>query len=71
MTESETERRLTACEIAIAHLTRVNDDLSEIVAQQQTKIARLEKRVDLLMAREAEREAQGGEYLADQRPPHW
>jgi len=52
-------------------LTRVNDDLSDIVAQQQTKIARLEKRVDLLMAREAEREAQGGEYLADQRPPHW
>ena len=71
MTESETERRLTVSEIAIAHLTRVNDDLSDIVAQQQTKIARLEKRVDLLMAREAEREAQGGEYVADQRPPHW
>ena len=71
MTETETERRLTACEIALAHLTQVNDDLSDVVAQQQTKIARLERRVDILMAREAEREAQGGEYVADQRPPHW
>lgn len=75
MTETEMdhsiETRLEACEIALAHVTKVNDELSDIVAQQQMTIDKLQKRVDMLMTREAEREAQGGEYVADQRPPHW
>ncbi|WP_211785043.1 SlyX family protein [Falsirhodobacter algicola] len=56
----------------IAHLQRMVEDLSEVVARQQTEITRLSRRVGLLMEREAEREAEGGTIpLADQRPPHW
>ncbi|MTH36244.1 SlyX protein [Paracoccus limosus] len=59
-------------EEAVAHLSRVVEDLSEVVARQERDIARLSRRVGLLMEREAEREAEGGTIpLADQRPPHW
>ena len=49
------------------------DDLSEVVARQDSEIARLTRRVEMIMAREAEREyAAGGSVpLADQKPPHW
>lgn len=62
-----------ALEERIAHLMRALDDLSEVVARQDREIARLTHRVEMLMAREAERELdQGGSVpLADQRPPHW
>lgn len=69
MDKRERELRL---EEAVAHLSRVVDDLSEVVARQEREIARLARRVGLLMEREAEREAEGGTIpLADQRPPHW
>ena len=59
-------------EEAVAHLTRVSDELSAIVARQEGEIARLARRVGALMEREAEREVEGGTIpLADQRPPHW
>jgi SlyX protein len=59
-------------EEAVAHLSRVVEDLSEVVARQEREITRLSRRVGLLMEREAEREAEGGTIpLADQRPPHW
>lgn len=59
-------------EEAVAHLTRVVDDLSAIIARQEAEITRLSRRVGLLMEREAEREADGSSIpLADQRPPHW
>ena len=59
-------------EEAVAHLTRVVEDLSEVMARQEREIARLARRIGLLMEREAEREAEGGTIpLADQRPPHW
>ncbi len=63
----------THLEEQLAHLQRVVDELSDIVARQQTEIDRLTRRVEMLMQREAEREAdQGGTIpLADQRPPHW
>ena len=63
---------LTRIEERIAHLTRVTDDLSEVVARQEREIARLSRLVGLLAEREAEREADGGALpLADQKPPHW
>lgn len=63
---------LTRLEEQIAHLTRVADDLSEVVARQEREIARLARIVGLLAEREAEREADGGTIpLADQKPPHW
>ena len=57
----------------IAHLIRTVEDLSEVVARQETEIAMLSRRVQLLMEREAEREASidGQMVLTDQRPPHW
>ncbi|KGJ03611.1 SlyX protein [Paracoccus halophilus] len=64
--------RVLRLEEAVAHLTRATDELSAIVARQEREIARLSRRVGLLMEREAEREGEGGGIpLADQRPPHW
>ncbi|HBS49028.1 MAG TPA: SlyX protein [Rhodobacteraceae bacterium] len=57
----------------IAHLIRSLDELSDVVARQQDEIARLDRRVALLMSREAERQAEGsgGVMLGDERPPHY
>lgn len=64
---------LTDLQVRIAHLERVADDLSEVVARQEAEIARLTARVAMLMEREAGREMDmGGTVpLADQKPPHW
>jgi SlyX protein len=62
----------TRLEERLAHLMRTVDELSEVVAQHAVEIERLNRRVGLLMEREAEREAEGtGIPLADQRPPHY
>ncbi|MEL6452567.1 MAG: SlyX family protein [Pseudomonadota bacterium] len=57
----------------IAHLTRTVEDLSDIVARQEGEIALLTRRAQMLMQREAEREAQGGGgvVVGDERPPHY
>jgi len=57
----------------MAHLLRSVDDLSDIVARQQTEIDRLTRRVEMLMHREGEREAagSGGIVVEDERPPHY
>ena len=57
----------------IAHLTRLVDDLSEIIARQETDITTLNRRVHMLMQREGEREASQGSgvVLGDERPPHY
>lgn len=57
----------------IAHLARVVDDLSDVVARQETEIGQLKRRVALLLQREAERESDssGAEVIGDQRPPHY
>ncbi|WP_375689206.1 SlyX family protein [Pseudooceanicola sp. LIPI14-2-Ac024] len=57
----------------LAHLERVVDDLSGVVARQQDEIDRLTRRVEMLMQREAEREdaGGGGVHLGDEKPPHW
>lgn len=65
--------RITRLEEQVAHLTRVTDDLSDIIARREAEITRLGRRVGMLMEREAERESQDGGSvpLADQKPPHW
>jgi SlyX protein len=65
--------RLIAAEEKLAHLERVCDDLSQVVARQEQELARLSARVQMLLSREAERESDesGTIPLADQRPPHW
>jgi len=62
-----------ALEEKIAHLQRLTDELSDVVAAQGEEIAQLTRRIEMLMQREAEREidAGGSVALADQRPPHW
>ena len=65
--------RTDKLEETVAHLSRIVEDLSEIVARQEREIDLLKRRVGLLLEREASREVDAGGTipLADQRPPHW
>ncbi len=67
-----TEDRIILLETRVADLIRTADDLSDVVARQSRDIDRLTRRVEMLMQREAEREADAGALpLADKPPPHW
>ena len=57
----------------LAHLDRTVEDLSEVIARQAREIAVLQRRVQMLMEREAERESAQGDavILGDERPPHY
>jgi len=46
---------------------------SDVIARQDSDIARLTHKVEMLIAREAGREADspGGVLLGDDRPPHY
>ncbi|MDB6180601.1 SlyX family protein [Paracoccus fistulariae] len=58
----------------VAHLTRLTEELNEVIARQDGEIARLTRRVDMLWRHAAEQQADaesGAIPLADQRPPHW
>ena len=57
----------------LAHLERTVEDLSEVVARQEKELALITRRVQMLLEREAAREAEGGgaAVLGDERPPHW
>ncbi len=57
----------------LAHLERLTDELNEVVSAQAGEIDRLVTRVQMLMEREATREAQGGGgvVLGDETPPHY
>ena len=65
--------RLHQLEEALAHLSRLTDELSEVIARQDRDLIRLTGRVDRLTHAEAERQADaaGSVALADQRPPHY
>jgi len=64
--------RLDAMEERMAHLIRAVDDLSDVVTAQTRDIDTLKRRVQMLMEREAEREAAGlGSAEANVPPPHW
>ena len=64
---------MTALEERIAHLTRLVEDLSDVVARQDRELTIATRRIEMLMQREATREADqpGSIPLGDQRPPHW
>ncbi|PID35706.1 MAG: SlyX protein [Rhodobacterales bacterium] len=57
----------------IAHLERVVDELSDVVARQDAELVLLKRQVRMLVSREADREAagSGGVILGDERPPHY
>ncbi len=64
--------RIDSIEERMAHLMRVVEDLSDVVAAQAREVDRLVRLTGLLAGREAEREAMGdGSPAADQKPPHW
>jgi SlyX protein len=64
---------MTEIEEKLAHLIRMMDDLSDVVAKQQTAIDRMEKRVQMLMERAATQEADQGNYIytGPEKPPHY
>ncbi len=57
----------------LAFLRVVTEDLSDTVARQATEIATLTRKVEMLLLRAAEQEADagGGVVLGDERPPHY
>jgi SlyX protein len=57
----------------LAHLERLAEDLNDVVAAQTRQIDRLTARVEMLLRREAAREAEGtgGVFLGDEKPPHY
>ena len=57
----------------LAHLERLTDELSDVVARQADEIATLRRRVEMLMSREAEREADAGSHIftGQEKPPHY
>ncbi|MFN3822616.1 MAG: SlyX family protein [Pseudorhodobacter sp.] len=63
--------RIEAAEEQIAHLIRMTEDLSGIVAQQADRIDLMERRIAMLLDKMAAPEEEGGVFLGDQRPPHW
>lgn len=64
---------MQALEEKLAHLQRVVDELSDVIARQDRQIDRLSRQVDRLILREAEREeaSSGGVHFGDERPPHY
>ncbi len=60
-------------EESLAHLSRVVEELSDVAARQEDEISQLKRRQEMLMRREAEREAaeSGGVQMGDDKPPHW
>ena len=64
---------MIALQEKVAHLTRVVEDLSDVVAGHAKTLDVAERRFLALMRRAAESELDAGGTvpLADQRPPHW
>ncbi len=64
---------MTEFEERIAHLERTVEELSDVVARQDREISRLMRQAEMLIAREAERDAagSGGVVIGDERPPHY
>jgi len=69
---SQTDARITELEIQVSHQTQTIDELSDMVAKQGDEIARLTRKVAVLLENAADAQAgAGGVVLADQKPPHW
>lgn len=60
-----------AIEEKLAHLERMVEDLSSVIARQDKELALVTRRVQMLMEREAEREIFGDAPEANVPPPHW
>ncbi|MEM1273033.1 MAG: SlyX family protein [Pseudomonadota bacterium] len=60
-------------EAHVAHLQRMVEDLSDVVARQDAEVSMLRRQVALLLEREATREAAetGSFTVAERKPPHY
>ncbi|MDG1431331.1 MAG: SlyX family protein [Paracoccaceae bacterium] len=67
------DTRITELEETAAHLSRSVEELSDIIARQDSEIALLTHKVQMLLERAAQREAADGVavVLGDERPPHY
>jgi SlyX protein len=67
------KNRITELEIQLSHAMCMTEELSLIVADQANRLERAEKRIEMLMQRaaEAEAEAMSGIAVGDKPPPHW
>lgn len=64
---------MQAFEEKLAHLQRMVDELSDVVARQDRQLDQMQDQVDRLTRREAAREdaATGGAHFGGERPPHY
>jgi len=62
---------LLALEERVAHLQRMVEDISDVVARQAREVDRLTRLTGLLLEREAEREYALISHAANQKPPQW
>lgn len=67
------QTRITQLEETVAHLSKVVDELSDVIARQDVDMSKMTHRLQILIDREAAREAggTGGVILGDERPPHY
>jgi SlyX protein len=71
--EAAMSDHITALEEQVAHLTRVSEELSDVVARQDKELELVKRRLQMIMEREAQRELDAGSSVAmtDERPPHY
>ncbi|MDB2337764.1 SlyX family protein [Amylibacter sp.] len=67
------KERIIEIEIKLTEALRLSEELSDIVAQQANRLGVAERRIQLLMERAAQDEANSanGISINDTPPPHW
>ena len=67
------KERIIEIEIKLTEALRLTEELSDIVAQQANRLDVAERRIQLLMERAAQDEANSasGISINDTPPPHW
>lgn len=67
------KERIIEIEIKLTEALRLSEELSDIVAQQTNRLDVAERRIQLLMERAAQDEANSasGISINDTPPPHW
>ena len=69
----EQEERIIELEIKLSEATKLSEELSDVVAQQANRLDIAERRIQLLIERAAQDEANSsnGITINDNLPPHW
>ena len=69
----EQEERIIELEIKLSEVTKLSEELSDIIAKQANRLDIAERRIQLLMERAAQDKANSssGITINDNPPPHW